>query len=224
MQHLPDAGDVLRPNGLIQGVLQKGQLPLQLLRGDGGLMLYEDHAVAGLFQVPAGHQQMHVARQTVGQRAEKAGDPVIRQQMKVVKKHIAGHFPAQYVAQVIRQKARSSRVCRTVVIPQEIKPRIGKGILYALPEDGQIVRVDTNPDDAYSFRLRLLPEIPVHRRGLPVAHGGHHGGQRAAGDRPQAFLQTLGYVYGVQVPFPFRHDVHSWAVFYKSGCIFCYCI
>ena len=47
----------------------------------------------------------------------------------------------------------------------------------------------------------LLSAITVFLIQGSVAHGGDHGGHGAAGDGPQALLQPLGYVNGIQIPF-----------------------
>ena len=148
---------------------------------------------------------MYVFRQAVGQRADKAGNAPIGQQMEVVNKHIAAFRPGQRVAQVVRQQAGPGGVGGAGVVPQQRKPCVGKGVLCAFPEDGQIVRIDADADDPQRLRLGPLAQVPVDGGGLSVAHGGHHGGQRAAGDGAQALLQPLRYIDGIQIPLPSGH-------------------
>ena len=47
-------------------------------------------------------------------------------------------------------------------------------------------QIHADADDFQGFRLGALLQIPVHCRGLSVAHGGDHRGHGAAGDGPQA--------------------------------------
>ena len=94
---------------------------------------------------------------------------------------------------------------RAWIVPQHIKAGAGKGVLNASPEYGQIVRIHVDPDDLHGLRSGVLGQIPVHRRGLTVAHGRHHSGQRATGNRPQTLPQPLRYINGIQIPFPLCH-------------------
>ena len=72
---------------------------------------------------------------------------------------------------------------------------------------GEVVGIDA--DAEYARTARAGSEIPVHRRRLAVAHGCNDRRQRTAGDRPQALLQPLGYVDGVQLPLWLRHGASS---------------
>ena len=54
--------------------------------------------------------------------------------------------------------------------------------------------------------LGTLREVPVYRRGLAIAHGGHHRGQSTVGDGPQALLQPLRDIDGIQVALPLGHN------------------
>ena len=52
-----------------------------------------------------------------------------------------------------------------------VKPGPGKRLLYAFPEDGEVVGVYADADHFQGFRLGALLQIPVHCRGLSVAMG-----------------------------------------------------
>ena len=47
--------------------------------------------------------------------------------------------------------------------------------------------------------------------------GGNNGSHGAAEDGPQTFLQTFGYVNGIQVPFRFWHDAHLRRILFVSA-------
>ena len=155
--------------------------------------------------VAAGDDEMDVFRQTARQRAEEARCAPVGQQVEVVEEDVAGPFTGERVAEVVGQQAPAGGVGGAGIIPQELQPRVAERILHALPEDGEIVGVDADAHDARRFRLRALAEIPVHGRGLSVAHRRDNGRQRAAGDGPQTLLQPLGDVDGVQVLLAFCH-------------------
>ena len=155
--------------------------------------------------VAAGHDQVYVVRQAVGQCAEKAGDAAIRQQVKIVDKQIAAHRPCQRMAQIIGQQTGAGVVGGAGIALQQGQTRMGKGILHAFPEDGQIVGVNTDTDDAILRLLFPLGQIPADGGGLAVAHGSHHRGQGAEGQRAKVFLQPLRYVNGIQRRFLLRH-------------------
>ena len=105
------------------------------------------------------------------------------------------------MAEIVHQQPTARGVRRAGILPQEGEPCAGKRLLYAFPEDRKVIGIHADADDFQGFRLGALLQIPVHRRGLSVAHGGDHGGHGAAGDGPQALLQPLGYVNGIQIPF-----------------------
>ena len=159
--------------------------------------------------IPAGDDQMHIRRQPVCQHTEKQRGALVGQQVKIVDEQIAGRFPRQLMAEIVRQQASAGGVRGTGILPQQVDARAGKGVLRAPPEDRKIVGIHADADDAQRPGLCALLQIPVHRGGLSVAHRGDHGGQRAAGDRPQALLQPLGYVDGVQLPLWLRHGASS---------------
>ena len=156
--------------------------------------------------VPAGYDEVDVPRQAVGQRAEKTADAIVCQQVEIVQEEVAGGLPRQLVAEVIHQQPAAGCVRGAGVIPQKVKAGAGKGALHAPPEDGQVVRVYADTDDRQRLGLCALLQIPVHRRGLTVPHGGHHSGEGAAGDGPQALLQPLGYVDRIQIPLRLWHS------------------
>ena len=158
--------------------------------------------------VAARHDKVYVLRQPSGQRTQESRHPPVTEQVKVVDEDVAGPRPGQRTAQAVRQQAGSGVVRRAVVVPQGREPRVVEGLLHAAPENGQIVGVDADADHRRVLRLGALGQIPVHRRGLAVAHGGHHSGQPAVGDGPQLLLQPLGYVDGVQ-PFLSGHAASS---------------
>ena len=155
--------------------------------------------------IPAGHDQVHIVGQAVGQHTQKGRRPLIQQQVKIIYEDVAGHLPRQPVAEIIRQQPAAGGIHRTWIVPQHIKAGAGKGVLNASPEYGQIVRTHVDPDDLHGLRSGALGQIPVHRRGLTVAHGRHHSGQRAAGNRPQTLPQPLRYINGIQIPFSLCH-------------------
>ena len=162
--------------------------------------------LAGQKAVAAGDDQVGILRQAVGQHADEIGDAAIRQQVEVVNEDVAGALAGQNMAQIVRQQTGTGGVGGAVVVPQQVEPRPGKGVLHALPEDGDVVGVDADADHLEGLRLGPLSQIPVDRRGLAVAHGRHHSGQCAAGNGPQALLQPLGYVDGIQMPFLLCHS------------------
>jgi hypothetical protein len=151
---------------------------------------------------------MHICRKPVCQHAEKQRGALIRQQVKIVDEEITGRLARQRMAQIIYQQAAARRVRRAGILPQEGKARAGKRLLCAFPEDRKVVGIYADADAVQGLRSGTLTEIPVHRRGLPVAHGRDHRGHGAAGDGPQALLQPLGYVNGVQIPLRFWHPAY----------------
>ncbi len=158
-------------------------------------------------KIPAGNDQVRVGRQPSCQGAEKFRGAPVCQQVKVVYEDIAGARSRQRMAKILDQQTAAGLVRGADIVLQKIKPRPGKGVLRAFPEDGQIAGINTDPDHGRRFGLGSFCQIPFHRRGLSVAHGRHQGGQSTAGDRPQALLQPLRYIDGVQVPFWLWHDV-----------------
>ena len=122
------------------------------------------------------------------------------------------------MAQVLDQQAAARGVGRAVVVAQQVEAGAGEGVLHAPPEDGEVSGIDADADDGNLLGAGAFGEEPLDRGGLAVAHRGDDGRQRAARDRAQAFLQTLGYVDRVQVPFCFWHSVHL----RQRGCLFHY--
>ena len=157
--------------------------------------------------VAAGDDQMHIDGQTVCEHTEKQRSALVRQQVEIVDKEVAGRFARQRVAEIVHQQPAARGVRGAGVFPQEGEARAGESILHAFPEDGQIVGIHTDADHLHRLQPRPLLQIPVYRRGLSIAHGRDHRGHRAAGDGTQALLKALGYVNGVQVPFRFRHGM-----------------
>ena len=164
-----------------------------------------EHLVRRQEAVAAGDDQMHVLRQPVRQHTQKARDADIREQMEVVEEQIAGRFAPERVAQVVREKRRPGGIRRTRALPEHIQPRAGECILRASPEDGQIVGIDADAQDARLLQLCPFAEIPVHGGRFSVAHRRDHGRQRTARNWTQALLQALRDIDAVQIPPPLRH-------------------
>ena len=158
--------------------------------------------------IPAGDDQMHIDGQTVCEHTKKQRGALVRQQVKIVNENVAGCFSHQRMAEVIHQQSAARGVRGAGVFPQERKARAGKRLLYAFPEDGEVAGVYADADDVQCLCFGALTQIPVHRRGLSVAHGRDHGRHGAAGNGPQALLQPLRYVNGIQIPFRFWHGQH----------------
>ena len=156
---------------------------------------------SGQKPVPAGNDQVYVAWQTVCKGAEKIGNAAVRQQVKIVNKDVAGGLSRQFMAEIIRQQSPTGGVRGAGIVPQEVKARPHKGVLCAFPEDLKVIGIDADADDMDGLCFGALLQIPVHCRCLAITHGRHHRGQGAARDGPQALLQSLGYVNGIQVPF-----------------------
>ena len=165
-----------------------------------------DGLLRGEEAVPAGHDQVDGLGQPVGQGTQKGGGSAIGEQMEVVDEDVPGDLPGKGPAQVVRQQTGPGVVGGAGAVGQKAQPGVDKGVLHALPEDGQVVGIDADPDDMDRPLLGALGQIPVHRRGLAIAHGGHHYGQPAAGDGPQALLQSLRDVDGIQIALPLRHS------------------
>ena len=116
-------------------------------------------------------------------------------------------YICQRMAEIVHQQSAARCVRGAGILPQETKAGAGKRLLHAFPEDRKVGGIHADADDVQRLCLGALTEIPVHRRGLSIAHGRDHRGHRAAGDGTQALLKALGYVNGVQVPFRFRHGM-----------------
>ena len=112
------------------------------------------------------------------------------------------------MAEIVHQQPAACRVRWAGILPQEGEPCAGKRLLNALPENRKVVGIHTDTDDMQRLRFGVLAEIPVHRCGFSITHGRDHGRHGAAGNRPQALLQPLRYVNGVQIPFWLWHNAH----------------
>ena len=177
------------------------------------------HLLAGQEAVPARHDEVDVLRQPVRQPAEEAGNACVGQQMEVIEEEVAGLCPRQCVAEVVREQAAAGSVARTGVVPQELQPRVGKGVLHAFPEDGEVVGVDADADDTRVLG-GAFAEIPVHRRGLAVAHGRDHRGQRGVRNRAEILPEPLGNVNAVQIVSLFLHAFSSFFSDYTGVFVF----
>ena len=112
------------------------------------------------------------------------------------------------MAEIVHQQPAACRVRWAGILPQEGEPCAGKRLLHALPENRKVVGIHADTDDMQRLRFGVLTEIPVHRCGFSIAHGCDHCRHGAAGNRPQALLQPLRYVNGVQIPFWLWHNAH----------------
>ena len=106
--------------------------------------------------VAACDDQVNVFRQAVRQRAEKGGHTVVGQEVKVVDENIAGPLARERVAEIVRQEASARGVVGAGVGAQKVEPRVGKGLLHALPEDGQIVRIHADTHNGGFVELDAL--------------------------------------------------------------------
>ena len=131
----------------------------------------------------------------------------ILQQVEIIKEDIAGIRPGQCMAQVVHQHGDGGGIAGAVVPAQHIEPGMGKGVLYALPKDGQAVRVHVDAQHLGARHLRTFVQIPVDGGGLAVAHRRHDQSQRAAADHAQLGLQLVGQIEGVQIYFVVLHFV-----------------
>ena len=196
-----------------------GMVEAELLDADlVDLRAQPDDGGGGQENVAAGEDEMDVGGEARGERTEEPGCAPAGQQVEIVEEDIAGAFACQRVAQVLDQQAAARGVGRAVVVAQQVEAGAGEGVLHAPPEDGEVGGIDADADDGNLLGAGALGEVPLDRGGLAVAHRGDDGRQRAARDRAQAFLQTLGYVDRVQVPFCFWHGVHL----RQRGCLFHY--
>ena len=204
------AADVDGELGMVEAELLDADLvDLRAQTDDGG---------GGQENVAAGEDEVDVGGETRGERTEEPGCASAGQQVEIVEEDIAGAFACQRVAQVLDQQAAARGVGRAVVVAQQVEAGAGEGVLHAPPEDGEVGGIDADADDGDLLGAGALGEVPLDRGGLAVAHRGDDGRQGAARDRAQAFLQALGYVDRVQVPFCFWHGVHL----RRWGCLFHY--
>ena len=195
--------------------LRIGQVRTAAVRVDGQLRVVEPQmlgpdrvdpaaqphdGVAGEEAVAARHDQVHVLRQAVDERAQKLRDAPVGQQMEIVDEDVHASAPGQTVAEIVRQQARAGGIVRAGVAAQQRQPCVFECVLHALPEDDRMVGIDADAHHSRVLGLRPPGEIPVHGRRLTVAHGGDHGRQRAAGDGAQPLLQALGDIDRVQGP------------------------
>ena len=195
--------------------LRIGQVRAAAVRIDGQLRVVEPQmlgtdridpaaqphdGVAGEEAVAARHDQVHVLRQAVDERAQKLRDAPVRQQMEIVDEDVHASAPGQTVAEIVRQQACAGGIVREGVAAQQRQPCVFECVLHALPEDDRMVGIDADAHHSRVLGLRPPGEIPVHGRRLTVAHGGDHGRQRTAGDGAQPLLQALGDIDRVQGP------------------------
>ena len=158
--------------------------------------------------VAACNDHMHIGRQPICQHAKEQGGTLVRQQMKIVNEDVTGGFARQHVAEIVHQQPAACRVRWAGILPQEGEPCAGKRLLYALPENRKVVGIHADTDDMQRLRFGVLAEIPVHRCGFSIAHGRDHSRHGTAGNRPQALLQPLRYINGIQIPFWLWHNAH----------------
>ena len=67
-----------------------------------------------------------------------------------------GKLRAEHVAEIVRQEASARGVVGAGVGAQKVEPRVGKGLLHALPEDGQIVRIHADTHNGGFVELGAL--------------------------------------------------------------------
>ena len=89
--------------------------------------------------VAGGDDDMHVLRQAQCPLYQKNSAAGILQQMEVIKEDIAGIRPGQCVVQIVDQHGGCGGILGAVVALQHIVPGAVKGVLHALPKDGQAV-------------------------------------------------------------------------------------
>ena len=157
--------------------------------------------------VAAGDDQVYILRQALRPLQEKDLRAAILQQVEIVEEDIAGIRPGQCMAQVIHQHGGGGGIAGAVVPAQHIEPGMGKGVLHALPKDGQAVGVHADAQHFGARHLRTFVQIPVDGGGLAVAHRRHDQSQRAAVDHAQLGLQLVGQIEGIQIYFVVLHFV-----------------
>ena len=138
--------------------------------------------------VAACYKDMHIFGQTVRQRAEKGSGAYICQQMKIVNEKIAWLLSCKRMAKVICQQTAACGICWAGVIQQNGKPCMQKGILYAFPENCEIVGIDADTDDACVFLFLAFRKIPVDGGCFAIAHWRNHSCQRTARNWAQCLL------------------------------------
>ena len=106
--------------------------------------------------VAACDDQVNVFGQAVRQRAEEGGHAVIGQEVKIVDENIAGPLARERVAEIVRQEASACGVVGAGVGAKKVEPRVEKGLLHALPEDGQIVRIHADTHNGGFVELGAL--------------------------------------------------------------------
>ena len=181
----------------------------QLFHADLIYLAPQPHCLrGGQKAVTACNDYMHIGRQPICQHTKEQRGTLVRQQMKIVNEDVTGGFARQHMAEIVHQQPAACRVRWAGILPQEGEPCAGKRLLHALPENRKVVGIHTDTDDMQRLRFGVLTEIPVHRCGFSIAHGRDHCRHGAAGNRPQALLQPLRYVNGVQIPFWLWHNAH----------------
>ena len=147
--------------------------------------------------VPAGHDQVYVARQVHGRAAQKLGRRAVVQQVKVVHKNVAFIRPGQLAAHIVQNQGGLGGVLRASVLVQNIQPGMGKGALDALPEKGQGIGVDIDAQDFCAGNFGTLVKKPADGGGFAVGHGGHNAGKGVLANALQLLLKRIGQVNGV---------------------------
>ena len=112
----------------------------QLLRADLIDLCSQPHRLCSRQEtIPAGDDQMHIDGQTVCEHTKKQRGALVRQQMKIVNKDIAGGFACQRMAEIVHQQPTARGVRRAGILPQEGEPCAGKRLLYAFPKNRKVV-------------------------------------------------------------------------------------
>ena len=112
---------------------QLGVVKAQLLRADLIHFGPKPHRLrSGQKTVPAGNDQMYICGQAVCQHTEEQRGALVGQQVKIVDEEIAGRLICQRMTEIVHQQSAASGVCRTGIVPQNVKPGPEKRFLYAL--------------------------------------------------------------------------------------------
>ena len=123
-----------------------------------------DDLRGGQKAVAAGDDQVDVGGQAARKHTEKGGHALVCEQVKIVDEQIAGAFPRQLMAEIVRQQPAAGGVRGTGILPQQVDARAGKGVLRAPPEDRKIVGIHADADDAQRLRpLRAPPDTSSPR-------------------------------------------------------------
>ena len=90
---------------------------------------------------------MHIRRQPVCQHTKERLDASIRQEMKIVRKDIAGCFSRQLMAEIIHQQSAAGGIRGADIVPQEVKTCPSKSVLYAFPKNSKVIGIYTDAND-----------------------------------------------------------------------------